>query len=401
MAFVTRTKLLILATMAIAIVALTVACGSDPTATPAPTAAPTQPPTAGPTPMPTPAPTDTPAPTETPIPTITPAPTNTPTPPDTPVPTEAPAPTEARAPTEAPETSEMTAGSLRDLKVTEATTGRDLTSLLSEEENSCIRSAVGDAFYGLIQAAPIMMMAAGDISQTAPLFNCLAEENVVYLVVAFLDAQAGGWEEESRRCITEVGLSHPDAVYVRMGLQLGDEPIDPDETLFHNIQIYECLSAEEKKEFTVGVWAALDRYTPATGADILSLLSESEATCVRENLTDEQLVAIGIATPLVAVSIGSAASDCIEPETNARILANGIQWALGGVTEDTMSCLEVFARDNPEFTALLSHGLEGIMALPAEQFIEISDQGNGLYECMSEEELLRVQLSVTAALASP
>ena len=88
----------------------------------------------------------------------------------------------------------MMTGSLRELLITQSTTGGDMMGLLSEAENDCVRNAIGEALFGLIQAAPIMMMAAGDISQTAPLFNCLNEENVVYLAVAFLDAQAGGWE---------------------------------------------------------------------------------------------------------------------------------------------------------------------------------------------------------------
>ena len=295
----------------------------------------------------------------------------------------------------------MMTGSLETLKITPATTGRELTSLLSEEENNCVRNAIGDALFELIQAAPIMMMAAGDISQTAPLFNCLAEENTVYLVVAFLDAQAGGWEEESRACITEVGLRHPDAVFVRLGLQMSSEPIDSSITLDHNVEIYECLSVREQKEFTVALWTALDKHSSATGADILGLLSESEAACIREGLTDEQLVAIAVATPLEAVSMGSGVSGCIEPETSVQILVNGIHWAIGGVSEETFSCLEDFARDNPGYTALFSSGLEGMRAMPAEQFAELSDVGQTQYACMNEEELLRVQLAATEALSMP
>ena len=276
-----------------------------------------------------------------------------------------------------------------------------MAALLSDEENTCVREAVGDALFGLIQSALIMMMAAGDISQTAPLFNCLTEENVVYLVVAFLDVQAGGWSEESRDCITNVGLDHPDAVYVRLGLQLSPEPIDPSETLDHNVKIYECLSIEEQRDFTIGLWTAFDRHTGATGADILGLLSDAEAACLQEGLTEEQLIAIAVATPLEAVTMGSVVSHCIDPETNVKILANGIQWAIGGVTDETLSCLENFARDNPEFTALFASGYDSIHNMSAEQFVELSDVGQGQYACMTEDELLRVQYAATEALAMP
>ena len=167
------------------------------------------------------------------------------------------------------------------------------------------------------------------------------------------------------------------------------------------MQIYECLSLEEQKEFTIALWTALDRHSPATGADILGLFSESEIACVRESLSDEQLVAIAVAKPLQAVSMGTAAAHCFDPETNDRIFANGIGWSIGGVADETLSCLEDFARDYPDFTALLSSGLEGIQSMSTELFIEVSDVGQMQYECMTEEELMRVQLAATAALAMP
>ena len=399
-AFTSRLHLLIVLVFAVAVVSLTIACGSDPTPTaaPEPTAAPqpTDVPANTPEPTVAPAPTSTPVPTNTPVP--TPAPTNTPVPtePPTPEPTSTPEPT--AAPTEPPA---MMSGSLRDLKITQTTTGGEMAALLSDEENECVRNAVGEALFGLIQSAPIMMMAAGDISQTAPLFNCLKEENVVYLAVAFLDSQAGGWDAESRECITEVGLSHPDAVYVRLGLQLSEEPIDPTETMFHNIQIYDCLSNEEKKEFTVGFWVAMDRHSPATGADILGLIPDSEAACLMEELSQDQLVALSVATVFEAVTMGRDAAHCISDETNSKIFSSGIDWALGGVTEETQSCLEGFAMGNPEIVTLFQSGAEGLMAMPADQFVELSETSQGMYNCMTEGELLRVQLTATEALAMP
>ena len=104
-------------------------------------------------------------------------------------PTDAPAPPQAMM-------------SLEGFVITEATTGGDLTALLSGQETSCVKAGLGDAVFQLIKATPITLMAGRDISQTAPLFNCLEEENVVHLAVAFLDFQAGGWSSESRACIT-------------------------------------------------------------------------------------------------------------------------------------------------------------------------------------------------------
>ena len=373
---------------ALALILFLVACGSDPepTATPVP----------APDPTATTVPTAAPHPTATAIPTATPEPTNTPVPPPTP----APEPTATAIPTEEP----MPAQPMQTLEgfvITEATTGGDLMGMLSEQENSCVKAGVGDAFYQLILGTPIMLMAGGDISQTAPLFNCLEPDNVVYLAVAFLDLQAGGWEPESRSCITGVGLDHPDAIYVRLGLDLGEGPIDPAETLDYNIDIFNCLSNEEKKRFTVGMWMALDSVSEATGADIFGLLSEDESTCVSGRLSAEQLAAIVNATPLQAITIGSPASDCISHETNVKILTSGMEWAIGGVTEESHNCLQQFARDNPAYVELFTSGLEGITATPADEFAEITAAGNDQYGCMTEDEMMRVQLATTAALSAP
>ena len=269
--------------------------------------------------------------------------------------------------------------------------------LLSEEEVSCIEGVYGSGVFQNLLTTPILA-AASDPAAATPLFQCLTAENVVLLGIAFLDAQAGGWDDESRSCITEIGLGHPDAVFVRLGLQLGPEPIDPAETLAYNVQIYECLTDDEKKAFTVALWTGLDNNALATGADILGLLSEAEASCVEDGLSEEDFATMLGAQPLQATSIGATVSHCIDPETNLKIFANGIQWIMGGMTDNSLSCLEDFGRDNPEFIALMSLGLEGIQAVPAAQFLEIIAVGNEQYFCMTPDELLRVQQAATAAM---
>ena len=71
---------------------------------------------------------------------------------------------------------------------------------------------------------------------------------------------------------------------------------------------------------------------------------------------------------------------------------------MGGVTDETLSCLKEFGRNNPAFVALLSMGLEGIQAMPADQFLATIAVGNQQYACMTPDELLRVQEASTAAM---
>lgn len=382
-----RRSVLVMALALIALVALT-ACGSDAE----PAEAPAPEPVAEPAPEPTAAATPEPAEQPAPEPAAEPEPEPAPEPAVTePEPAEPPAPEPAEAP--------QPVGSLEDLVITTATTGQDLLDRLSETETSCIRETMGEGVYQIIRATPLLL-AGGDAASAAPLFNCLTVESVVILGLAFNSAQAGGWSAETRQCMIEVGLEHPEAVYVRLGLEWqGPETSNPAETLDYNVQIYECLSDQEKMDFTLSYWRALDRHARATGADIVALLSESEAACVREGLSEEQFAAVLDASPLEAVAIGSAVSHCITPETNIAIFASGIQWALGEVSDETVSCLEDFARENPAYVALLSSGLKDVSAMTPAEFLAIADIGTESYDCMTDEELWRIQENTTAALA--
>ena len=64
-------------------------------------------------------------------------------------------------------------------------------------------------------------------------------------------------------------------------------------------------------------------------------------------------------------------------------------------------CLASFAENNPAYIELFTSGLEGIFAIPADEFVAITGVGNDQHACMTEEEVLRVQHSVTVALAAP
>ena len=360
----------------IALIALVAACGGeDPTPTPTPAA----------TPEPTPA---TVAATPAPTPAATPTPAPTPTPEAAPEPT-APAMVE-----------HVPMGDLRDLVINPKTVGKQLLDPLSAGEVSCIKEAVGEDFYTIIQVTPIAAF-GGDVSSATFLFDCLMPESIVLIGIAFLDAQAGGWTGETRQCITDVGLEHPEAVYVRMGLEWQDDlsPSHATETFDHNVRIYECMTSAEKQSFTLALWAGLDRTVQATGSDIVALLSEAEAACVRQDLSAQQYQAILVSTPLVAITIGSTVSHCIEPETNHWILAHGIEWALGGLSNESLVCIAEFAGNHPDYVALLASGLDNMAAMDPDQFVAITDAGTTQYACMTDEELARVQEAATAAMS--
>ena len=94
----------------------------------------------------------------------------------------------------------------------------------------------------------------------------------------------------------------------------------------------------------MALWVGLDRKATGTRQDIYDLLTESEAQCVKDSLSEEEFPAMMVARPLAAAQIGATVAHCISKQTNEKIFANGIQWVMGGVRDETLSCPEEFAR---------------------------------------------------------
>ena len=361
-----KTYLLVAAALA-AMIVLAAACGGDSPE------------------VPTPAPTATPEPT----PTATPVP---PTP--TPVP---PTPT-AIPPTSTPGEEPASRKSLENLQLTPSTLGSDLVDALSEEEVSCIKAAVGDQIFGLMLSSPIMQASANPAA-AAPIFACLTIESIVYFGVAMFDAQAGGWEPESRRCIAQLGLEHPEAIFVQMGLDWeGEETSAASETNVYNLAIYDCLTDAEKQKFTLDIWTGLDRNSTLTGQDIFDLLLESEAACVQQGLPEDEFEVMVSSTPLEAVAIGSTVAECISPESTLQIFVTGMEGIIGDLTEESAGCFLSFASSNPAYVALLARGLESAWNMSAAEFVEVTDVGVESYDCLTDEELRKVQEAVTKSL---
>ena len=293
-------------------------------------------------------------------------------------------------------------GDLRDLIITPKTLGSEILNPLSADEIACIIDAVGEPIYEVIKITPIAAAFAGASGSTSAFFfECLTVENVVLMSVAFLGAQAGGWSTETRDCIINYGLEHPDAILVRMGVDWGGaEGGEASETLDYNVLIYNCQSSAEKQMYTIALWAGIDRTSTATGADIVDLLSEEELACVQRDLSPDQLQAIYVSTPLVAITIGNEAGHCLQEETNHNILVQGIHWGLGGISDQSQACIVEFIEDHPPYLALIQSGLENMAAMDPDEFIAIADTGTGTYACMTDDELARVQESATMAMQS-
>ena len=361
--------MIVLATLALAVA---VACtGDDEEPEPTPTAAP-----ASATAVPAPT---TPSPTPTPEPTRTPEPT----------------PTATATRTSTPQAAEP-APTMRDLVIDASTTGQDLFDRLSAEENACVKAALGDFVYEVMSGTPLLT-AGSDPAAAAPLFACLEQESVVLVGAAILDAAAGGRSEESRTCIVDLVLKHPEVIYARLGLESpGAGQVGSSETHSVILEFYDCLSDTEKSIWLFNTFTAVDTLSPLTGADLIALLPGTQATCVRDALPGESYAAMEAATPLVAANIGFDAANCLTADSAAVFLIASTEALLGDLSDESAACFTEFVRDRPTYIPLVARHLNDPTTLSPEQFVQAGEGGFELFECMTEDELGRINDLVEA-----
>ena len=332
---------------------LLAACGSDPTPTPEPTATPTPEPTATPTPEPTATPT--------PLPPIA-------------------------------------APALEELRLTMTTTGKDVLALFSEAETSCLRTAIGDAAYEKMSNEPILAILAASGEQfVLPIFQCAEPENLVVFGIAFLDLQVG-WTSDTRACMIRVSRESPLAVLTGLGMTPPGQIQETSATRPYALEFYNCMTPVEKVGYLARIQAALDVNTSAE-TDIIGMIPESEAACIREALTDENYAALLGSTASNAFRISDSVTACISQESYVPIFVSIIGSQTGGLSDNSQACITEFAIGHPRYIALVNPTLLDFSSTSVEDLVEIADNGVKVWECFTDEELLRMQTVYTAALA--
>ena len=316
-------------------------------------------------------------------PTVTPAPVPTAT--FTPVPAT-PTPAPAAGP----------AGSMEDFAITPSTTGKDLVDRLSEEEGACIRTTLGDLLFQVLISTPLLQ-AGTNTADAAPVFGCLTTDNVVHFAVAFIDAQVGGWTADTRMCVVEVGGRYPEAVLVNLGVEAARDDTAA-ETQAYILELYECLADGEREDFLIRLQATLDRSTSAE-RDIIAVLPEPEAACVRESLSEDRFAALLDATVHEAFAATDALSGCISDETYVQIFVAITESLTGGLGDGSRGCLEAFGRDHPDYVGLIRAGIYGTTAMTAAEFRGVVEDGLGMFECLSDGEIRRIQGLAAEALS--
>ena len=331
----------------------------------------------------------------TPTPTATPAPTATPVP--TPTATPAPTPTATAVPTATPTPTPESSGQLL--------VGDILASVLTEDERGCIKEAIGADAYRELLADP----AAGNVDRLDALPSyaigrCLRLDREIGLRLAMLETGPGRLSAESKSCIAALLAEAPARDFLRelesqMHLSLllrsilciTDEETpsllgDSDNLRYPFYKpsrtrcVVEATGGGEQmlgvlEVFSTGEWGATThlpaylralfdcgkRAAPAAGGltvtetmtvgDLLALLSEDEAACIRESAdADDLREMLG---GLVVESIDQLVYDpllphCLAIENAVALILVSIEAGDGPLSAETKKCMAALLAENLE-----------------------------------------------------
>ena len=123
----------------------------------------------------------------------------------------------------------------------------------------CLREALGAAAYEAFLGQ--LVTAYGETGALDPLLGCLTGDNFVLFGMTFIVARAG-LEAEVQACLLELGREHPDAVVTLLGIEAAPEAVAALTVETHNyvVELYRCLTTEEKVELTVHIWSELGTF---------------------------------------------------------------------------------------------------------------------------------------------
>ena len=349
---------------ALLVVLAIAACGGESTPETTPTAAPTA------TPEPTPA---------------TPAPTPEPTPPPP---------------------------ALEDLRITAATTGAELVAHISEAEAACLSAALGDVVFRSLQVAPLLAIAQNE-GAYALFADCLEQDHFVHLGTGLISAGLGGWTDNSLECATDVLADTPGLLYAAFGLDdLSRAAAGSGQGTI--LELFRCLEDQDK----LGVVMVMafnpnppPEYTdfmpaPFSGPQLLAVLSEGEADCLRTTLT-ESVFALIFETPSIADITSATATanatpqieSCVSPETLVRVSGEILAHGFGMTNPDSITCTVEFSAAHPDYGGWLNQAAINPLTMSQEDFLELAAVTFKVFECMDDEELAWFQRSTLPILA--
>ena len=117
------------------------------------------------------------------------------------------------------------------------------------------------------------------------------------------------------------------------------------------LDYWDCLTDAESFRLGLQVYTAVDSTSSLTGADLVAVLPDAEAACMREILSDQQINTLLTAKPLDGVRAAAPAAACLSTETIASLYVAALEGVLGELTAESATCIANYAVEHPEFPA--------------------------------------------------
>ena len=210
-----------------------------------------------------------------------------------------------------------------------------------------------------------------------------------------MSANLGGWSEDTLACVTDLSKTHPELVYVALGVEgYVSDPSHP--TKIHSIllDMYECLNIAEEVDISIAMISASLEIAPFSGQDLIAALSETDLECLQTSLPEAMFAMIAGAPSVAGGEIRDAPPqvlECISAESLNRITGGILANSVGATSDASHACMVEFAANHSHYIDLARAAAADPDALTPEEYVELAEDGFKIFNCMNVEELALFQ----------
>ena len=301
-------------------------------------------------------------------------------------------PSPTAPPTDAPTPLVESAGSLEDLFITDATTGREVMARISQSERDCLHEAIGEELYRALLDIPMKRL-VGEVgsSGAGSFLGCLTDDNVVLMGLVLVDSHHGRSDPEARACSIAVGRANPEVIRVRFELLRPALEDTDTEALFNSTkELFDCLSVTEQVNVLVRLTTRLDQDDTFTGQDIVAMLPDEEVSCIQDRVGEELFDAFLAATVTEAFAPAAVSLlDCLALESKTALFAAFTASRVEGLREEALVCMASLVADSPHVLAL-GFGALDVEELEESELAQLGNEAAKLFDCLNSEEVYQV-----------
>ena len=197
-----------------------------------------------------------------------------------------------------------------------------------------------------------------------------------------IDSHHGRTDLEARECSITAARENPEVIRVRFELlRPAFEEVDA-AALFDSAKvIFDCLTVADQVDVLVRLTTRLDQEDTFTGQDIVGMLPEEEASCIRERVGEGLYAAFLGATVTEAFGPAAALLDCLTLESKTAIFAAFSSSRVDGLREEAGVCMATLVADSPHILEL-GFGVLDIAELEESELARLGNEAAKLFDCL-------------------